>query len=346
MELQKVAIRSLTRAAGELTALDPQAPLVQQLFEAVTGSFGRRSALTHGAFSDDTLYEHPFATALLPLTGDSASDADLEALADASLAALLQSAQPDQPADACDSQVIFLLYQSDRYQYLLLALVEHETRLSLDANLQPIQAQVLAAERLVQALRINLTRLGRSQDSYLSFVPGKRSGSIGQDFPGALGCSQAIPASQSTRELIRATRDFCNQNALHERKDEVVEDVVSYLEQQRGEQRHASLNEVERLFDAYIPPSEDPAPGTTFGEFANTEPYQVSQEFQPHRGTLKALSKVKTKSDNWQLDFARRSLGAQGSDRDILFDEQGQTLTLRRLPTRVIQTIREALEQE
>ena len=346
MELQKVAIRSLSRAAGELSALDPEAPLVQQLFESVTGSFGRRSALTHGAFAEDALYEHPFAAALLPLASEEETDADLESLADVSLAALLNSAQPDQPTDEHDSQVVFLLYQSDRYHYLLLALMEHETRLSLDTNLQPVQTQVLAAERLVQALRVNLTRLGRGQDAYLSFVPGKRSGSIGQDFPGALGCSQAIPASQSTRELIRATRDFCNQNQLHERKDEVVEDVVTYLERQRGEQKHASLNEVERLFDAYIEPREDASPGSTFGEFANTEPYQVSQEFQPHRGTLKALGKVKTKSDNWQLDFARRSLGAEGSDRDILFDEQGQTLTLRRLPTRVIQTIREALEQD
>ncbi len=346
MELQKVAIRSLSRAAGELTTLNPEAPLVQQLFETVSGSFGRRSALTHGAFTEETLYEHPFAAALLPLAGESETDTDLESLADVSLAALLNSAQPDQMADARDSQVIFLLYQSDRYHYLLLALVEHETRMGLDANLQPVATQVLAAERLVQALRINLTRLGKGQDSYLSFVPGKRNGTIGQDFPGALGCSQAVPASQSTRELIRATRDFCNQNKLHERKDEVVEDVVSYLERQRGEQRHASLNEVERLFDAYIVPSEEPAPGAAFGDFANKEPYQVSQEFAPHSGTLKALGKVKTKSDNWQLDFARRSLGPEGSDRDILFDEQGQTLTLRRLPTRVIQTIREALEQE
>ncbi|MFC6672345.1 nucleoid-associated protein [Marinobacterium aestuariivivens] len=345
MELKKIEIRALSRAAGDRRELDPASPCVQQLFEAVSGSFGRRSALTHGAFGEESLQEHPFAGALLAMTG-ALDEADLGNLADVALSRLLESASAEQPDDEQDSQLVCLLYQSDRYHYLLLALLEHETRLGLDATLQPVETRILAAERLVQALRVNLTRLERGQDSYLSFVPGKRNGSVGQDFPGAFGCSEAVPASHCTRELIRATRDYCNQRQLHERKDEVVEDVVSYLERQREDKQHASLNEIERLFDAYIPPEQAESSGTTFGQFANTEPYQVTQEFQPHSGTLRALGKVKTKSDNWQLDFARRSLGPKESDRDILFDEEGQTLTLRRLPTRVIQTIREALEQE
>ncbi len=345
MELKQIEIRALSRAAGDRRRLDTAAAPAQQLFEAVSGSFGRRSALTHGAFSDDTLQEHPFAGALLALTGD-IDNADLTGLADTALASLLNAADPEHPADEHDSQLVCLLYQSDRYHYLLLALLEHEPRLALDESLQPVETRVLAAERLVQALRVNMTRLERGQDSYLSFVPGKRGGSPGQDFPGALGCSEAVPASHCTRELIRATRDYCNQHEIHERKDEVVEDVVSYLERKREDKQHASLNEIERLFDNYIPPEQAETGGATFGQFANTEPYQVTQEFQPHSGTLRALAKVKTKSDNWQLDFARRSLGTKDSDRDILFDEDGQTLTLRRLPTRVIQTIRDALEQD
>lgn len=346
MDLHKIAIRPLSRENRDYHELDPASAYVQQLFESVTGSFGRRSALTHGAFGDDSEQQHPLPGILQSLATAEAPGNIFQQLTDTALDCLVKAVTEDTPSDEHDSQLLCMLYQSDRYLYLLLVLLEHETRLTLDSKLHPIETPVLAAERLVQALRVNLTRLGNGQDSYLSFVPGKRSGSVGQDFPTAFGCSEAVPARQCTRELIRATRDYCNQHQLNERKDEVVEDVVSYLERQRDDRQHASLNEIERLFDAYIPPEQVEAEGSGFSQFANGGPYEVSHEFQPHRATLKALSKVKTKSDNWQLDFARRSLGPTGSDRDILFDEAEQSLTLRRLPTRVIQTIREALEEE
>ncbi|MBY4675806.1 nucleoid-associated protein [Marinobacterium sp. CAU 1594] len=353
MKLKHLVIRELIKEADDSHAevsdrgglIDVHSAMAQQLFEGLIAAFARRSSLTHGSFNLENEADYPFISAFEHYLQSGIQAEDFQQLTDIGMAQLVSAISAPAAIAASGGYVIFTQYGDERYDYLLVALVRDKAGIALDANLNPTEVMEVNLEQLHQAARVNLTSFQKGRDSYLSFIGSKQKGEITQYFSAAFGCTDVTPSRKSTGELIRAARDFCNEHELYEQKEQVVEDVVSYLERQRSEKQHASLPEIEQLFDAYIPDEKVEQVSGTFSKFANGEPYQVSQEFQPHTSTLNRFAKMKAKADNWQLDFAKRSLGEMNSNKEIEFDEASQTITLRRLPTKVINQIREALQQ-
>lgn len=354
MELKHLAIRELIKEAEEETArisekggnMDVYNSMVRNLFSSLLAAFERRSSLTHGSFNQENEEGYPFISAFEKYLVNEDSQDSFTLLTDTGMAQLAAAIAAPNARAACGGYVIFAVYGSDRYDYMLIALVRDKSSIALDGSLKPTEVIEVNLEQLHQAARINITTFKQGKDSYLSFIGSKQKGDVTHYFSAAFGCTDVTPSRKSTSELIKATRDFCRQHDLNDKKEEVVEDVVSYLERQRAEKQSANLSDVERLFDAYIPPEQAETFAGTFGTFANGGPYNVSHEFQPHTSTINRFAKVKAKADSWQLDFTKKALGTKASDKDILFDEETGTLTLTRLPTKVIQQIRAALEQD
>ena len=354
MELKHLAIRELLKEADEEHAqisdkggvMNVDSGTVRHLFNGLLNAFERRSSLTHGSFTQENEEGYPFISAFEKYLVNEEATESFEQLTDAGMSQLAAAIAAPTARAASGGYVIFAVYGSDRADYMLVALVRDRSSIALDDSLQPTEVIEVNLEQLHQAARINITTFKQGKDSYLSFIGSKQKGEITHYFSTAFGCTDVVPSRKSTGELIRATRDFCNQNALGEQKEEIVEDVVSYLERQRSEKQTANLNDIENLFDAYIPPEQAETAAGTFGTFANGGPYNVSHEFQPHTSTINRFSKVKAKGDSWQLEFTKKSLGVQGSGKDIVFDEQQGTVTLTHLPQKVIDQIRAALEQD
>lgn len=354
MELKHLAIRELAKESEDAPArvterggiIPKSDPVATQLFETLSSAFSRRSSLTHGSFNNEDEEGYPFISAFENFVEGEWDEPAFQMLVEKSMAQLAAAINDPSAHSAQGGYVLFSLYASDRYEYLLIALVRDKASIGFDNNLHPTEVMEINLDQLHQGARINITTFRKKQDSYLSFIGSKEKGEITHYFSTAFGCTDVTPSRKSTGELIRAARDFCNQNDMAERKEEVVEDVVSYLERQRSEKESANLNDINNLFDAYIPPEQAETVAGTFGEFANKGPYNVSQEFQPHTSTINRFSKLKVKSDNWSLDFTKRTLGELNAGKDIEFDEDGGRIIISRLPSKVLNQLREALEQE
>jgi len=355
MTLKHLVIRELIKEADEAGAsisergglVEPDSAMAENLFEGLLSAFSRRSSLTHGSFNLDAEDSYPFISAFEAYINGDAQPEDFLQLSDNGMAELARTLSEPTATAASGGYVIFTQYGDERYEYLLVALVRDRSALALDENLRPKEIMQVNLDQLHQAARVNLTNFRKGRDSYLSFIGSQKKDDITQYFSSAFGCTDVTPSRKSTGELIRAARDFCNEHELYEQKDQIVEDVVSYLERQKGDKQTASLPEIDQVFDAYMPAEKLEESGTgSFSKFANNEPYEVSQEFQPHTSTINRFAKMKAKADNWQLDFSKRSLGEMNSNKEIEFDEDSQTITLRRLPTKVVNQIREALSQQ
>lgn len=350
MDIKQLVIRELQESEERKVNLTPRggvmradSPVAADMVEALSAALSRRATLIHGSFDPEKKEETPFVPAFESYVEQEPQANSFLALADVTLSDLVEKMNNRQSLSSNAGYVIFSHYQEDRYEFLMIALVRNRPTISLDNELHPTQIDEVDLDKLHQAAKINLTNYRKGKDSYLSFIGSKEKGDVSQYFAETFGCTSATPSKKATGDLIKAAKEFCSENGMKEQQEQIVEDVVSYMNRQRSEKQSAQLPDVEQIFDQYIPPEQAETLTGTFGKFANSDRYQVSHEFQPHRHTLNAVTKVKAKADNWQLDFAKRAVGPANSGQEIEFDEASQTLTIRRIPSKVVEQLRAIL---
>lgn len=354
MELKNLVIRELQVSDSQKPYIsdlggscDTDNPFAVETVISLNNSLARRATLTHGAFNRENEEGLVFVNAFEQYCQSEQSADDFLTLADVGIDQLAIAMGKVSSESACGGYVIFTQYQDDKFEYLLVGLVTNRTGIYFNENLSPTQMREVDLGKLHQAAKINITSFQLEKDSYLSFMGGKDKADAAF-FTSAFGCTDVVASKKSTSELIRATRDFCSQNGMQDQREQVVDDVVSYLSSQRSDKQSANLPDVEQILNSHVPSEQAETLTGTFSKFANGNEYSVSQEFQPHNHTLTAITKVKAKADNWSLDFSKKSLGLEGSGKDIEFDEQTNSIHLKRLPSRVVEQIKQALlaEQE
>lgn len=353
MELKHLVIREVMKeeekpavVADRGGVVTSSTDIASQMVESLNNALARRSTLTHGSFNQENPAGYPFIDAFSQyLESKQTSDA-FSTLCDTGLAQLTAAIDAPSARSATDGYVVFSHYALERYEFLLVALVRNRATISLGDDLTPQQINQLDLDKLHQAAKVNITNFRKGKESYLSFTGTKETGSVTHYFATAFGCTDVVPSKKSTSDLLQAAKDFCTEHGMYDEREQVVEDVVSYLNRQRSEKLTANLPEVEQIFDQYIPPEQAEELSGSFSRFANGERYQVSHEFQPHTHTLNNLTKLKLKSDNWQADLSKKSIGMPGTGNDIEFDEENKQLVIKRLSTRVIEQLRKALTQE
>ncbi|RVU31115.1 nucleoid-associated protein [Neptunomonas marina] len=353
MELKHLVIREVMKeeekpavVADRGGVVTSSTDIASQMVESLNNALARRSTLTHGSFNQENPAGYPFIDAFSQyLESEQTSDA-FSTLCDTGLAQLTAAIDAPSARSATGGYVVFSHYTLERYEFLLVALVRNRATISLGDDLTPQQINQLDLDKLHQAAKVNITNFRKGKESYLSFTGTKETGSVTHYFATAFGCTDVVPSKKSTSDLLQAAKDFCTEHGMYDEREQVVEDVVSYLNRQRSEKLTANLPEVEQIFDQYIPPEQAEELSGSFSRFANGERYQVSHEFQPHTHTLNNLTKLKLKSDNWQADLSKKSIGTPGTGNDIEFDEENKQLVIKRLSTRVIEQLRKALAQE
>lgn len=349
MELKNLVIRELQVNEGQQPFISDiggscniDNPFAQETVASLNNALARRATLTHGAFNDENEEGLVFIKAFEEYIQTEQNSDDFLTLADVGIDQLAMAMHKVSIESASGGYVIFSQFQDEKFEYLLVGLVTNRTGISFNENLNPTQIREVDLGKLHQAAKINITSYSLQKDSYLSFMGGKDKADAAF-FANAFGCTDVIASKKCTSELIRAARDFCSQNSMEGKREQVVEDVVSYLSGQRSDKQNASLLDVEQILNSHVASEQAEELSGTFGKFANGSEYSVSQEFQPHNHTLTAITKVKAKADNWSLDFAKKSLGAAGSGKDVEFDEQTNSIILKRLPSRVIEQIKQAM---
>jgi nucleoid-associated protein YejK len=349
VELKNLVIRELQVNEGQQPFIsdlgglcDTDNPFALETVTSLNSALARRATLTHGAFNYDNQDGSVFISAFEHYVASEQNPDDFLTLADVGIDQLAFAMSKVSVASASGGYIIFSQFQDDKFEYLLVGLVKNRTGISFNENLHPTEVCEVDLGKLHQAAKINISSYKLAKDSYLSFMGGKDK-TDAAFFANAFGCTDVVPSKKSTSELIRAARDFCTSNGMNEKREQVVDDVVSYLSSQRSDKQSANLPDVEQILNSHVPNERAEELTGTFSKFANGNEYSVSQEFQPHNHTLTALTKVKAKADNWSLDFSKKSLGIEGSGKDIEFDEQTNCITLKRLPSRVVEQIKQAM---
>ena len=363
--LTYLAIRELiTSSEGDINQIrkhegdiDPASETSQDIFEAILNAFNRRTSLNHGAFdghfpsqseSDDAEAQPPevgekpaFVSAADTYIESEQSAADFEQLVEASCKQILKAINDPASHAAHGGYLVFAAYELVEQKHLLVALVRDKTGIAFNDALMPTEVIEVNLEQLHQAMRLNIASYLDGSDGYLSFIGTKSSGDLTHYFSKAFGCTEATPARQSTRALLQAARDFCSSKQLEDKKSEVVEEVVGYLEQQRSERQSATLNDIEKLFEPYVHADDEEG----FSSFAQDAPYRVSKEFQSHRGTLTQMTRLALKDAQWQLNVNKQLLGLAGSGKAFEYDPSTQTLKIGRLSEGLIRQLQKALEE-
>ena len=220
MQLNHLVIRELTKESEDSEvhisdkggAVDIHSAMANQLFDALLSAFDRRSALTHGSFNNENTDGYPFISAFEGFVNSANSKDDFQALVDTGLSQLAAAMGSPSARTATGGYMIFANYSSDRYDFLLVALVRDRSSIALNEDLLPTEVMEVNLEQLHQAARINISTYKAGKDSYLSFVGSKEKGDVTHYFTNAFGCTDVTPSKKSTGELIRAARDFCNYN--------------------------------------------------------------------------------------------------------------------------------------
>jgi len=349
VELKNLVIRELQVKDGQHPFISDLGgscnvdnPFAQETVNSLNNALARRATLTHGAFNNENDDGRVFIKAFEDYFANEQTADDFLSLADVGIDQLAMAMSKVSAESASDGYVIFSQFSDGKFEYLLVGLVRNRVGISFNEDLNPTEVREVDLGKLHQAAKINISSYSLQKDSYLSFMGGKDKADAAF-FANAFGCTDVVPSKKSTSELIRAAQDFCSTNGMSDKKEQVVEDVVSYLSAQRSDKQSANLSDVEHILNNHVPNDRAEEITGTFSKFANGNEYSVSQEFQPHNHTLTAITQVKAKADNWSLDFSKKSLGAAGSGKDIEFDEQTNTIHLKRLPSRVIEQIKQAM---
>lgn len=211
--------------------------------------------------------------------------------------------------------------------YLLCAIVTEVVGMAITQGLNVVESVHLDMGHLRVAGRIDLTTWLAGGDRYISFLRGRAD--VSGYFKLFLGCNDLhVPLAES-KKLVQALDDFADQNQLApDAREGLFSLAHSYLS---GLSKRGETVELE-AFSNHVWPQ---APQSLRDVLSEAD-RDISSGFVPDQRALKRLVKFEGKSQYWKLSFDRKGL----LNRDIVFDADNGTLTLKNLPDRLRDELR------
>lgn len=335
--------------------LDCSLESVQKLVDDVVKLYGTRdNNATFGTFAAAEEEPGRFPTAFETFRVEQQSPQAFLTLTKIAMQSLFNRARDVNFASG--GYILFASYQSNQKAFFLVAMIKQREGLQLDENLVPVGITELDLNKLHQAARINVERYveysnatpeERDELSYLSFVSPKANQSASGYFIKALGCSGGVAASAATNSAISGMGNFFNQRAeLRQHKTEVKSDVFSYLRECITEKKTGSISDLVGIARRNLPAAyeeeERNRVANELAEYLNSEDVKVPAEFIVHAATVNKRAKIKLKTDNWQIQFEKHSVG-RTEDAEIFFDRENSRLVINQLTPQVLSEISDSL---
>ncbi len=361
--LTHAVIHSLDRPEGETEfsitcrneLLDCAKPAVDSLARQLVALVGRDgSSVTWGQFRDDRR-EGPFPNSVQSLLNGIDDDAFM-AMSLVAMQELMKAAQSRNFATG--GYVCFVAYEVQARAFLLLAIIKERGAVMLSQNFEPTEIQEIDLSKLHQAARINLARYAEHlhaapesddadeffvEKTYLSFVNRRSRDNVASYFIDALGCQNGLSAARATKAVVQAVFQYIKSvpetRALAAKAKAAVVDYMA--EQSDG--ANITLDRIVDVVRQRIGAESVELCDHLVGmkEALNGEQYQIPDEFTLSSKTLTPYSRIKAKTDNWQLQFENGSLGTH--DSEIVYDRASRTLKFTRLPDELVSKVEEAL---
>lgn len=227
-----------------------------------------------------------------------------------------QAKEPSRVA-ASGGAIVFAHYSYGPSGFLLITMVKQKEALRLDENLKPVGTVQIDLAKINQAARINYERFleyktlpDDDKIPYLAFVSPKINQDASGYFVAALGCTDSISSSKATESVLDGIKSYFDENAdIKAYKNAVYEAVVYHLKEKKSGET-ASLEEIEHITRQKVPAQKHSAIDNLV-EYLNGEVIGVPLEFAINRNVVNRRTKVRAKSNGWELSFERRVFGEQ-----------------------------------
>lgn len=295
---------------SDLKVTDPVQRVVDQLHKL----YGRRTAKSHGKFSDD---EDNYPTQRHLREYIDSEQKDFGALTEALMKTLAVNAQTK--AAAAGGHVFFAHFQRDGKHFLMVAIVGDALSAALTQQNDVKDVTHLDIDGFRFAGRINITGWASQEERYIGFLKGK--GNVAEYFQTFLGCTDSVQEKTDTRNLVDALMSFADRQGL------VPEAKTAFLTKAKEICDRAAIKREEISFEALTNELAPEDPEKLRDHLADPD-LMLNDLFIPNRAVLNTLVRFKGRTDHWTLEFDRRAI----EDGDVKYDPEKQTLTLSNLP--------------
>lgn len=358
--LKNAVIHSFKKESGANPAqtklatslLDTEDTTVTELASQLTQLLGKNeNTVLYGQFSGGHR-EGMFPSAVKTLTEELSAES-FKVLTHTAMSELASTAE--RKNFATGGYICFIHFQSGGRDFLLVAMVKERGAFTVNEKLVPTAITQIDLSKLHQAARINLATYAEvlnvseevsSEDddddkTYLCFIKSGAS-DVADYFQDALGCVPGIGSARATKAVIREVRKFVQSRpSIKNHASEARRSVIDYL--------HGLVDGTTVQLDNIVDAVRKVLPVDLAGEvdglkdYLNSEKVKVPSHFSVHSSTVKEVTRIRAKGDNWQLTFDDLALGE--TDAPITYDWDSKRLTINKLDQAAIERIETTLRE-
>jgi len=325
MEIKQVVIHELKKASGTndvdtnpaTKPLNIESLLVEKLVIALDKLYGTRgNNAIYGTFSQkDVTNQFPKYTDQYL---ESESD---ERFLSLSIRCLDELAREAGALQSSTGGYIVLSRYKKGHEFLLIAMIKNKQGLNVNSSLEPEDITEIDLSKIHQAARINLTTYLTIKDAeseensdeelstYLSFVSPRSNHDVSGYFIKALDCTDGVPSSKATNTAFSTVAEYCKSKPdLRHFRSKAKDSLVDYFSTCLSNKEPATLTGVENSIRQAVPANKHELIDG-FSEFANSEKYQLPKTFGVNVKSVKKYTRIKSKTEAWDLSFQRTALG-------------------------------------
>ena len=248
---------------------------------------------------------------------------------------------------ATGGYIVFSYYKnSNGEEFLLIAMIKNKGAIRINEKLELEDIIEIDLSKIHQAARINLDKFLKSKQpittssseedenaltlssNYLSFVSPRSNNEISGYFIRGMDCVNGVSPVVATNNLFRCTKAYSSsKNELQPLRSKIQDSLVEYLQNCLENKKTATLAGLEHSIRQVVS-ADNHNLLDNFIEFASSEEWQIPSEFNVSPSGLKKYTRIRSKSDNWELNFNRKALGTTDNS-DLYYDKETRKLTIK-----------------
>ena len=228
--------------------------------------------------------------------------------------------------------VLLAHYQQGLADYLIVGLLQHSEGVTVNSDLSVTPSKHLDFGNISLAARINISewRSNPKSRQYISYLKGSKGRKATDYFRDFIGCQEGVDGPGETRTLLKAFSEFVTAEDLHEDSArEKTQALVSYSMAQAKIGEPITLDELSELIDEDRPKA--------FYDFIRNKDYGLSPEIPADKRTMNQFRRFTGRTEGLSISFEAHMLGSK-----VEYDKTVDTLTLRGLPTQLIDQLKRA----
>lgn len=249
-------------------------------------------------------------------------------------ASSLISARMQEQFMATTSWPLFVRYNNQGREWLLIAMLKLKEGVGIDeATLDLNNSLSFDISHLHEAARIDIEKLQRDEQPYLSFIKRRAGNSdITQYFRTAISCTEYTDAKHNTDTVIKAVEAYClRQSWTQDRCQQARDSLYNYCNTKKHDDEPVNLTALSAHIDDQNPEG--------FVQFVRESGYEVSEVFSPNPASYKKLMRVSRRFGSISVSFDVDDLRQE----TVRYDPRTDSIVISGPPKELVDDMKRAL---